>query len=131
MVALGPLIGLQYAFWRRRGAERTIADYRRGRSPATALASAGPSGEAWDSVTAAVRWLRESRTKASSYDQYVALREGELIGSGSVPGEARRVSGDAAPGSLPVVIHVPADRNDPLADSRVAHVEVVRHESPA
>jgi hypothetical protein len=127
MVALGPLIGLQYAFWRRRGAERTIADYRRGRSPATALATAGPSGEAWDSVTAAVRWLRESGTKAPNHGQYVALREGKLIGSGSVPGEARRVSGDTAPGSLPVVIHVPADGDDPLADSRVGHVELVHN----
>jgi hypothetical protein len=113
MVALGPLVGLQYAFWRRRRTERTIADYRRGLSPGTVFVPSDPSGEAWDSVMAAVRWLRDHGTAPSSRGRYVALREGELVGSGSVPGDARRVSRVTAPRTLPVVIHVPADEDHP------------------
>jgi hypothetical protein len=113
MVVLGPLIGLQYAFWRQRGVERTIADYRGGRSPATLPASAELSGVAWDSVTAGVRWLRDHGESTPSRGRYVALRRGTVTGTGAVPGDARRVSEDTAPGSHPVVIHVPADGDKP------------------
>jgi hypothetical protein len=117
MVVLGPLIGLQYAFWRQRGAERTIADYRGGRSPATLPASAELSGVAWDSVTAGVRWLRNQGEGTPSRERYVALSRGTVIGTGAVPGEARRVSEDIAPGSHPVVIHVAPDGDRPPSTS--------------
>lgn len=112
MVFLGPLVGAQYILLRRGREERTIADYRHGRPSGSGRIQGNLSGEAWDSVTTAVRWLRNRETAIPNRGRFVALRDGELIASGSAPGDARRASRAIAPEALPVVVRVPADGDE-------------------
>jgi hypothetical protein len=104
MAALGPLMALHYLASRRRlGGERSVLEYRRGLA---GEAAGPPSQEEAAQLRHSLRWIREQGASLSG-DSFVALWDGELLGTGVSPGEARRAARKRCPEVLPVVAWVP------------------------
>jgi hypothetical protein len=108
MVILGPLMAGQYVAWSRwRGPERTVFAYRQGLAPSRTIAAAG-----WDGASAldsSVGWWRAHSHEATARwpGLYLALWEGEVIGTGSTPGEARLAARESRPEAMPTILIVP------------------------
>jgi hypothetical protein len=100
MAALGPLMAVHYLVSRRRlGPERSVMEYRK------ALASkplGPPVDDGIAQLRGSLRWIRENRLSVGR-SSFVALWDGELLGTGPTPGEARRAARERRPDLVPVV----------------------------
>jgi hypothetical protein len=103
MAALGPLMAVHYLVSRRRlGPERSVMEYRKG----LAGKPLGPSvDDGMRQLRGSLRWIRENRLRVGR-SSIVALWNGELLGTGPTPGEARRAARERRPDIVPVVAYV-------------------------
>ncbi|MEU8699446.1 hypothetical protein AB0C61_17600 [Streptomyces sp. NPDC048680] len=102
LTALGPLIVVQHVLWVRvRGAERTVAEWRRGASRAAAAATRT------DPDPALLKALEPADTeglRAGLPDGgWLAVLDGRVVGTGTSPGRARGDAGLRGCASMPVV----------------------------
>ena len=102
MVAMGPIMAVQYMLWQRQGTERTMAEYEQNRKNGQRDFAVS---DYLNETQACLNWLKQP--EAAEYNgRFVALSKGKLLGVGDQPGIARKTARQQAPDVIPHVIYV-------------------------
>jgi hypothetical protein len=110
MAALGPLMGLEYAVFRRViGPERTVSAFRHRMQGDGAQHEEGRP--AVSSILSGLMWYEEhpGGERANAGPSYVALFDGHVLATGRSAGEARRAARELDPGVVPMIVYVTSE----------------------